>query len=111
MKRIHVANEFYHRLANRDSSQCDGAHNAMEFRDKFLAELDNKSAWGTSAPYIVFDFSGVKKIGPSFANEAFAFFTQYARPDLIFKKILFENITTVQKEIIELEVNAGYHSR
>lgn len=110
MKRIHVANEFYHRLANRDSSQCDGAHNAMEFREKFLADLDNQSAWATSEPYITFNFKGVKKIGPSFANEAFAYFTQYAPPDKIFKRILFEDISTVQMEIIELEVNAGYHS-
>lgn len=108
MKRIDVGHDFYHRLANRDRSQGDGEHTAEEFRKKYLATLDNEDVWKTSTEPIILDFSNVRKIGPSFANEAFAYFTKYVSPDEIKKRILFENTTSVQRNIIMEELETGY---
>lgn len=108
MKTIDVGKDFYHRLANRDTYQGDGKHHAVEFRAKYLAELDKEEAWADSAPFICFDFSNVKKIGPSFANEAFAYFTEYASPSVVEKKIKFVNISIVPQEIIRTELERGY---
>ena len=65
MNAIKIKEEFNHRLANRDKSQGDGTFTAIEFRDKFLAKLDNQEIWKSDKVEIVFDFSGIKKIGPS----------------------------------------------
>lgn len=110
MKTINVGKDFYPRLANRDPSQGDGKHHAIEFRNKFLKELDSEEAWKSEESFIELDFSEVDKIGPSFANEAFAFFTQYASPEKILNKILFKRITTVKRAIIERELQTGYNS-
>lgn len=69
MSTIDIGKAFYHRLANRDKNQGDGKHTAIDFRNRFLASLDNTSIWSTpiSDP-IVLDFNGVKKIGPSFCK-------------------------------------------
>lgn len=108
MKTVNVAIEFYPRLANRDQHQGDGAYNAVLFRMTYLSDLDTEEAWNNTTPYIIFNFQDVKKIGPSFANEAFAYFTRYARPEAITKRILFTNITNVQRAIIETELQSGY---
>lgn len=108
MTRVDVGVDFYHRLANRDRRQGDGRNNAVQFREKYLLELDTPNAWKNDDPYIVLDFLNVKVIGPSFANEAFGYFTMYAKPERIVKKILFENITFVDKILIDKEIKAGY---
>lgn len=108
MKRIDVGKEFYHRLANRDQRQGDGRNNAVQFRERYLSELDSVEAWKDDTTYIILDFENVKIIGPSFANEAFGYFTIYANPEKILKRILFEGVSTVQKGIIETELQAGY---
>jgi len=108
MNRIDVGKDFYHRLANRDQRQGDGKHNATQFREKYLLGLDNTDAWRDDSPFILFDFENVKIIGPSFANEAFGYFTVYASQERILNKIRFENLSTVQKSIIETELTAGY---
>lgn len=105
---VDVGKQFYHRLANRDQRQGDGKYSAVEFRDKYLKFLDNEEAWRTDKEEIVLDFTNVKKIGPSFANEAFAYFTKYAKPERIFKKIVFKNISQVQRMIIHEELDTGY---
>lgn len=105
---VNVAAEFYHRLANRDERQGDGKHTAIEFRNKYLAKLDNREEWQSDAPFVTFDFTDVKKIGPSFANEAFAYFTIFAKKDKILRKILFKKISKVQLSIINVELEAGY---
>lgn len=110
MKTIDVGADYYHRLANRDKQQGDGKWNAVQFRATFLQQLDSKEAWESTEPFITLDFINVKKIGPSFANEAFAYFTKYATPDLVLKKILFINASNVQMSIINTELNAGYTS-
>ena len=109
MQIIDVGKEFFPRLANRDKSQGDGRHNAIDFRRRYLGELDNVQIWTKAGePVICFDFVGVDKIAPSFANEAFAYFTKYAAPELILKVIKFKNISPVKMEIIELELRTGY---
>lgn len=111
MKRVDVGKDFYHRLANRDKYQGDGEHNAVEFRKKYLKELDNIEAWQNDDIFIVFDFGNVTKIGPSFASEAFAHFAQYADLNKILEKIKFENITKVKELIIINELKAGYKTK
>jgi len=108
MKRVDVARDFHNRLTNRNSLQGDGNYTAEAFRRKFLGFLDSDVAWSNSAPAIVLDFEGVVKIGPSFANEAFAYFTKYAKPDAVLRKILISNASSVQLMIIKEELNAGY---
>jgi len=110
-KVIDVGVDFYHRLVNRDSLQCDGKFNAVEFRHKYLKELDNQQSWENSDEFIQLDFSHVKKIGPSFANEAFGYFTKYTKPKQILQKIVCKNINEVSLMIIEEELNAGYKNK
>ncbi len=108
MKTIKVAEDFHHRLANRDKSQGDGTYTAIEFRERYLSQLDNEEIWKTDSVEISLDFTGIKKIGPSFANEAFAYFTKYAKPKKILSKISLINISKIQKLIIEEELDDGY---
>lgn len=108
MQVVDVGVEFYQRLTNRDHSQGDGRHTAVQFRNHYLRALDNQAAWdGELNPFIALDFKNVVVISPSFANELFAHFIQYAAPDAIFKRIKMVNITDVKKEIIEIELRAG----
>jgi len=109
MQSIDVGVDFHPRLANRDKKQGDGKYNAIDFRNKYLQPLDAKEQWKIQEPYIGFDFKNVNKIGPSFANEAFAYFAKYASPELILKRIQLINTTEVQLRIIKAELNAGYN--
>jgi len=111
MKVVEVAKEFHSRLANRNERQGDGKHTAIEFRRRFLSELDNKEAWDSGATLVTLDFAGVRKIGPSFANEAFGYFTKYTTPQSFMKKVRFSNISEVQLLIIEQELKSGYAGR
>jgi hypothetical protein len=108
MKTIDVGQEFYHRLANRDKYQGDGKHTAVDFRTRYLSELDNKEAWAKSDKFIVFDFQNVKKIGPSFANEAFGYFMKYTNPERFLEKVMFTNISDVHRLIIKEELESGF---
>lgn len=108
MIKINIAIEFYPRLVNRDSNQGDGSFNAIDFRNKFLQSIDSIDAWKSDRPEIELDFTGVEKLGPSFANEAFAYFTKYAKPEQIKKKIIFSNISKIKNETIDIELKDGY---
>lgn len=106
---INVAEDFYHRLANRNQTQGDGKFTAVQFRQRFLGHLDFHKSWDKKGPIVLFDFEGVKKLSPGFANEAFAHFTIYASPDKIFERIQFINISPVKRETIEREVQDSYY--
>ena len=108
MYKIDVGEDFHHRLTNRDKHQRDGKYTGLEFREKYLSELYNSEVWENDIPFIELDFSNVTKLGPSWANEVFAFFTQYAKPKRILSKIKLKNISKVKKAIIEEELAAGY---
>lgn len=111
MRTVDVGKEFYHRLANRDEHQGDGKYTAVEFRVRYLSELDKPEAWSTTAEFIIFDFQNVKKIGPSFANEAFGYFMQYTDPKKFLQKVKFVNISDVHLMIIKEELEAGFAGR
>ncbi|PJZ23971.1 hypothetical protein CH352_00945 [Leptospira hartskeerlii] len=111
MEAIDVGNTFYHRLVNRDRQQGDGKHTAVEFREKFLTKFDNIESWKNISATITFDFKNVQKIGPSFANEAFAYFMKYANPSNFEKVIKFINISKVAEMIIKEELQTGYSKK
>ena len=108
MREVDVGKEFYHRLANRNKYQGDGRHTAEQFRNAYLCDLDKEDTWNDDKITIIFNFENVKKIGPSFANEAFAYFMKYTTPQQLKKKIRFKNISSVQELIIEQELESGY---
>ena len=107
-KIVKVAQDFHFRLSNRNKHHNDGTHTAVEFREKFLFQYDCQDIWDTDTPTIVFDFSGVKRVSPSFANEAFAYFLQYTDKDNLLKHFIFENIDPIDRMIVEQELNSGY---
>jgi hypothetical protein len=111
MKTVDVGKDFYHRLANRDQFQGDGKHTAVEFRNKYLLELDNKAAWSYPEQFIELDFQNVNKIGPSFANEAFGYFMKYTDPQGFIRKVKFSNISEVHLMIIEEELESGFKGK
>jgi|JI8StandDraft_1071087.scaffolds.fasta_scaffold488462_2 hypothetical protein len=108
---INVVEKFSDRLVNRNRFQGDGRFTAEDFRRKFLKFLDNEAAWLGDEPAIIFDFSEVDNIGPSFANEAFAYFIKYAPPEKILKKIQFVNISKVKMGVITEELDTSFHNR
>ncbi len=109
MKTVKIKEDFFYRLVNRDKFQGDGQYTGEEFREKYLADLDDDKKWKNDDTEITLDFEGVEKIGPSFANEVFAHFTKYT-PDknLILKKIHIINISKVKLSIINEEIESGY---
>lgn len=111
MQTIDVGKEFYHRLANRDRKQGDGKHTAVDFRTRFLHHLDSPGAWISPSEPIMLDFKNVKKIGPSFASEAFGYFMKYVKPEEFLKKIQFINISDVQFMIIKEELESAYKGK
>lgn len=109
MIKINISKQFSPQLRNRDERQGDGTNTAVQFRRKFLSCLVKDERWQPGAEDLELDFSGVEIIGPSFANEAFAFFTKYSTPEDIYTKIKFANINPIDKEIIDWEITNGYH--
>ena len=103
---IEIAKDFSSYLVNRNPRQGDGSNNGEGFREKFLSHLDPD--WWKSDNIITFDFSGVRTLGPSWANEVFAYYTDTYERKLILKKFLFKNISPVKLEIIHLEIESGY---
>lgn len=74
--------------------------NHEEFRDIYLKVLDSPNAWVGHVPFIILDFSNVERLGPSWANEAFAYFTKYGDPSSVLEKIQLKNISRVKLAII-----------
>lgn len=105
-EKIEIAREFSGYLVNRNPRQGDGSNNGEQFREKFLKDLNED--WWKSERRLVFDFLGVRTLGPSWANEVFAFYTDKYDRKLILKKFIFENISPVKLEIIHLEIESGY---
>ncbi|MFA7098244.1 MAG: DUF4325 domain-containing protein [Gammaproteobacteria bacterium] len=107
-KRVDVGKEFFVDLVNRDEHQGDGLFHAKEFRQKYLTEMDNQDFWNNPQKTIVLDFQHVEVLGPSFANEAFAYFTKFAKPELIKTVIVFDHISQVKMSTINVELEQGY---
>ncbi len=106
---IDVGDDFSPRLINRDKTQGDGRFSGVEFREKYLSGLEKKEMWKSNDVFITLDFEHVEKIGPSFANEVFAYFCQYVKDKAqIHNKIKFQHITKVKMSIINEEINSGF---
>jgi hypothetical protein len=109
MLTLDVAMEVGSKLRYRDEQQAKMdkgfAVSAVEFRNKYLSELDNPESWTDTKLFIILDFKDVTHLAPSFAYEAFAYFRRYATPKRILTKIKFINIREVQLNVIELELN------
>src|SRR4051812_35551820 len=80
---IQIADEFSDYLVNRDKYQGDGKYSAQDFRSRFLKELDDQSWWDNPETRVVISFKGVQTLGPSWANEAFAYFLRFATREQI----------------------------
>ncbi len=106
-KEIDVGKEFSDYLVNRNKLQGDGSSTAEQFRDRFLKELENDQ-WWSGEDSIVLNFKNVRTLGPSWANEVFAYYTEKRVKELIFKKIILKDISVVKREIIEQEIESGY---
>lgn len=108
INKMDIAKDFSDRLVYRDRYQGDGKSNAIDFRNKFLNELESEKWWKDNEKFIELDFSGVKTLGPSWANEVFAYYTKNHTPKEILNKIKLVNISNVKKSIIKLEIETGY---
>lgn len=109
IKTINVR-EFSTKLVNRNKLQGDGLNTAIEFRETYLQDLMEKDWWDNPKNTIILDFSGVQKMSPSFADEAFGYFTQFATPDKVRSQIQFENLSKVQEMILDMELTDAYRS-
>lgn len=79
-------------------------YSAKAFRDLFLKEFDNQEAWQDDNVGVILDFRGVERLSPSFAYHAFAYFRKYAQSERIMRKFHRTNITSLQKQVIDLEL-------
>lgn len=100
--------EFGSFLVNRNSLQGNGKCNGEQFRSKYLSNLEKDTWWNDSSTNIILDFSGVDTLGPSWANEVFAYYTDIYTPAQILKKIVLVGLSRVKSTIIETELEAGY---
>lgn len=106
---IAIATEFSPNLVNRNKDQGDGRYTADEFRVKFLGALDDLGWWSDPENKVYFDFRDVKTLTPSWANEAFAYFTKFDfNSDRILKQLHFENISRIKMSTIKEELDSGY---
>ena len=111
MKTINIGDEFSPSLTNRDGLQRDGTFTGVEFREKYLNELDDEGLWENDEIFVVLDFSNVKRLGPSWANEVFAYFTRFGTPERVLKKIRLDNISRVKMATIKQEIDTGYSKK
>jgi len=103
--RIDIGKKFSSNLTNRY-----GDYSGKEFRIKFIDEQISHryDFWHNPQTVITLDFQNVDILHPSFANEAFAYYTKFATPDVIKRVIKFINITQVQMATINVELDEGY---
>jgi len=107
-KIVDVGKEFSERLIWRNAFQANDNINAQNFRRLFLSELNSPEKWGKDYK-IILDFSNVETISPGFANEAFAYFAQYAKtPEELLEKIVIKNASEVKYKIILREIQSGF---
>ncbi len=101
--------DFYHSLVNRDDLQGDGKYTVLEFRKKYLVDFDNEEWWKEKNKVLEIDFEGVTTVGPTWANEAFAYFMKYnVSPERFLKKFIFQNISRIKLGTIKTELEVGY---
>lgn len=108
--KIDIGKEFSSILRNRNSKQTDGLNTGESFRTRFLSgDIDTQEWWDDDSKSIEIDFSNVSTLGPSWANEVFAYFTIYnVNFPKIQQKFGFKGLDDLWEEIIEEEVTQGY---
>ena len=105
MEVIDIGNVFFRRLLNRNHLQGDGKHTAMEFRDKYLVELDDTSWWKDKTKKIELNFENVEVLGPSWTNEIFTYYLDKGiKPKQILKKIRCSHLSKTKEMIIHMEL-------
>lgn len=106
---ILVAKDFSDFLINRDENQGDGTCTGKEFREKFLVNANDENWWKKNDSVISLDFTDVDTIGPSWANEVFAYFTKFSIEEkAILNRIRLINISPVKLALIKKEIESGY---
>ena len=60
--------EFSTFLRNRNKYQTDGLYTGIDFREKYLSELDSPDWWNDANKIITLDFEDVTTIGPSWGQ-------------------------------------------
>lgn len=107
---IAIADEFSHDLMFRFKKQ-DKKFSAEAFREQFLSALNAQEWWANSNSKIIINFENVDTLTPSWANEAFAYYTKsLANPSQIKERIDFQNLSTIKRQIIEREIQRGYEN-
>lgn len=110
IRTIEIAKEFSDYLVNRNERQGDGTKTGVEFRATFLKPLESDEWWNDDKETLVLDFDRVSTIGPSWANEVFAYYTDKHSVGEIRSKILLKNLSPIKKEIVDIEIESGYSS-
>lgn len=106
---IKIAQDFSDTLINRDKNQGDGTFTGVDFREKFLKSADSEPWWKKQSDVITLDFEGVDTLGPSWANEVFAFFTKFNVNERdILKRFNLVNISNVKLALVKREIASGY---
>lgn len=106
---LDIGKVFYHKLLNRNELQGDGKNTAVDFRVKYLGDLDSEAWWKSSNSKIELDFANVEVIGPSWANEIFAYYLgKGVKKKDILEKIICLNLTKTKEIIINREIDQGY---
>ena len=101
---VDIGIEFCENLIHRDRKACK-TYNAIYFKHTYLWDGSiNNLGCGRKTP-IILDFINVRRIGPSFVRAAFEVYVKHHGSLNEFYKIFrFENLSKVQKMIIELEL-------
>lgn len=108
---IDVGREFHAELTRRDHNHKGYGlpeYSAVIFREKYLGGLMSPKPWKEVNKHITLDFSNVEILGAAFANEAFAYFTQYASPEHVLLVIDFRGLGRVKESTIRVELDKGY---
>lgn len=108
---IDIGRQFGSRLLYRSSEPANERtrpNGGVEFRMRFMSELETPEFWSDKTRSITLDFSNVETLGPAWANEVFAYWLQRRQSRDVKAKILCINITEVKQAVIDIELDQGY---
>lgn len=108
---IDIGRQFGSRLLYRSSEPANErtrSNGGIEFRMRFMSELETPEFWSDKTRMITLDFKNVDTLGPAWANEVFAYWAQCRLPADVKNKIKCINITEVKQAVIDIELDHGY---
>lgn len=96
-------------LRNRDKNQTDGKCSGLEFREKYLKDLE-KADWWKGDNILLLDFEGVLTLSPGWANEAFSYFGRYSfiSYEQFTSRVKINNLSKVKQQTITDELTRGF---